>query len=71
MAPPGVPADRVALLRRAFEAAMKDPALLKEAETMSLELALQSGERIAELVAGIAATSPETIKQAERSARPE
>ena len=38
MAPPGVPKDRVALLRRAFEAAMKDPALLKEAESMSFEI---------------------------------
>jgi tripartite-type tricarboxylate transporter receptor subunit TctC len=71
MAPPGVPKDRVAVLRRGFEAAMKDPALLKEAETMSLELYLQNGDRIAELVAGIATTSPETIKQAERAARPE
>ena len=31
---------------------MKDPALLKEADGMSFEIALQSGERIAELVAG-------------------
>ena len=30
--PPGVPAERVALLRKAFEAAMKDPALLAEAK---------------------------------------
>ena len=44
MAPPGVPKDRVALLRRAFEAVMKDPALLKEAESMSLEFSLQTGD---------------------------
>ena len=71
MAPPGVPKDRVALLRRAFEAVMKDSVLLKEAETMSLELQLQTGDQIAALVAGIAATSPETIRQAERAAKPE
>jgi tripartite-type tricarboxylate transporter receptor subunit TctC len=71
MAPPEVPADRVRLLRRAFEATMKDPALLKEAEGMSFEIALQSGERIAELVAGIAATSPEVISRAERLSRPD
>jgi tripartite-type tricarboxylate transporter receptor subunit TctC len=71
MAPPGVPADRVALLRRAFEATMKDPALLKEAEGMSFEIALQSGERIAELVAGIAATSPDILGRAERASRPD
>jgi len=44
MAPPEVPADRVRLLRRAFEATMKDPALLKEAEGMSFEIALQADE---------------------------
>lgn len=71
MAPPGVPADRVRLLRRAFEATMKDPALLNEAKGMSFEIALQSGERIAELVAGIAATSPEIISRAERASRPD
>jgi tripartite-type tricarboxylate transporter receptor subunit TctC len=71
MAPPGVPADRVNLLRRAFEATMKDPVLLKEAEAMSFEIAPLSGERIAELVAGIAATSPDVISRAERASRPD
>jgi tripartite-type tricarboxylate transporter receptor subunit TctC len=71
MAPPGVPADRVALLRRAFEATMKDPALLKEADGMSFEIAFQSGERIAELVAGISATPPDIISRAERMSRPD
>jgi tripartite-type tricarboxylate transporter receptor subunit TctC len=71
MAPPGVPADRVALLRRAFEATMKDPALLKEADGMSFEIAFQSGERIAELVAGISATPSDIISRAERMSRPD
>ena len=70
MAPPDVPADRVALLRRAFEAVMKDKALLKEAETMSFEIAVQSGDRIADLVAGIASTPPEIVARAEHVARP-
>jgi tripartite-type tricarboxylate transporter receptor subunit TctC len=71
MAPPGVPADRVAVLRRSFDAAMKDPALLKEAAAMSFELSHQSGERIAELVAGAAGTPPEIVARAERVARPD
>ena len=71
MAPPEVPADRVRLLRRTFEATMKDPALLKEADSMSFEIALQSGERIAELVAGIAATSADIVSRAERMSRPD
>ena len=34
MAPPGVPADRIAILRRAFDATMADAAFLKEAASM-------------------------------------
>lgn len=71
MAPPGVPADRVNLLRRAFDATMKDPALLKEADSMSFEITPQTGERIAELVANVATTSPDTISRAERLSRPD
>ena len=70
MAPPGVPADRVALLRRAFEATMQDKALLKEADGMSFEIAVQNGDKIAALVEGIASTPPEIVGQAERVARP-
>lgn len=36
--PPGVPENRVAALRTAFEAALKDPALLKDAATGRLEI---------------------------------
>ena len=38
---------------------------------MSFEIALQSGDRIAELVAGIAATPPDIISRAERMSRPD
>jgi tripartite-type tricarboxylate transporter receptor subunit TctC len=71
VAPPGLPPERVAVLRRAFEAAVKDPGLLKEADGMSLEIAFQSGERIAELVAGISATPTDIISRAERMSRPD
>jgi tripartite-type tricarboxylate transporter receptor subunit TctC len=69
--PPGVPADRVNLLRRAFEATIKDPALLKEAQGMSFEIALQSGEKIAKLVADIASTPPEIVTRAQQLSRPD
>jgi tripartite-type tricarboxylate transporter receptor subunit TctC len=38
VAPPGVPADRVKILRDAFDKATKDPALLAEAEKRRLEM---------------------------------
>ncbi|MCC6890015.1 MAG: hypothetical protein IT536_15900 [Hyphomicrobiales bacterium] len=71
LAPPGVPAERVDLLRRAFDATMKDSALLKEAESMGFEVSPLTGERIAELVAAIAATPPEIVSRTERLSRPE
>ncbi|MEA2905748.1 MAG: hypothetical protein QOI12_3135 [Alphaproteobacteria bacterium] len=66
MAPPGVPADRVDVLRRAFDATMKDRAFLKEAETMGYEIAPKTGEQIAALVAEAIATPKDVVKKAER-----
>jgi len=42
-APPGVPADRIEILRKAFDAAMKDPALIEEAARQRLELMPMTG----------------------------
>jgi tripartite-type tricarboxylate transporter receptor subunit TctC len=46
IAPPGLPAERVAELRRAFMAAMKDPALLADVEKAKLSLDPMSGEAL-------------------------
>ena len=68
MAPPAVPADRLEALRRAFDATMRDPAFLKEAESMGFEVAPRTGERIAELVTAALATPKDIVKLAERAA---
>ena len=47
---PDVPADRVAALRRAFEATMKDEAFLNEAKQLNLEMNPFGGERAAAIV---------------------
>jgi tripartite-type tricarboxylate transporter receptor subunit TctC len=44
VAPPGVPVDRVAVLRRAFDATMKDPTFLRNAKQANLEINPMSGE---------------------------
>ena len=44
--PPGVPADRVAMLRRAFDGALKDQAFVAEARKLSLEIDPLTGEQI-------------------------
>ena len=71
MAAPAVPADRVETLRRAFDATVKDAAFLKEAETLGFEVAPQTGERIAALVAEALATPKEIVRLAERATQGE
>lgn len=44
--PPGVPAERVKILRDAFAAMTKDPAFMKEAEKLGLEVDLIRGEEM-------------------------
>jgi tripartite-type tricarboxylate transporter receptor subunit TctC len=47
---PGVPADRVAALRRAFDATIKDPEFIKEAETSRSEINAMPGEELARII---------------------
>jgi tripartite-type tricarboxylate transporter receptor subunit TctC len=58
--PPNVPAERVAALRNAFDATMKDAAFLAEADRIKVDLDPLSGQQVAELVAQVARTPPET-----------
>jgi tripartite-type tricarboxylate transporter receptor subunit TctC len=50
-APPGVPAERLAILRRAFEATLKDPAFLSDAARLQMEIDPLSGPEIEALLA--------------------
>jgi hypothetical protein len=50
VAPAGVPEDRVAALRAAFDATMKDPEYIADVEQQGLDLAPVSGEEIQALV---------------------
>lgn len=50
LAPPDVPANRVAALRRAFDATMKDAAFLAEAEKLNLDISAMTGEEVTSLV---------------------
>jgi tripartite-type tricarboxylate transporter receptor subunit TctC len=60
---PGVPADRVAVLRRAFDNAMKDPQLLGDAKRMHIEIDPIDGKGIAQIVADIVTTPQPVIDQ--------
>jgi len=63
-APPGVPAQRIAALRKAFDDTMKDPAFLDEAEKTRLEVQPVSGEEVQQLVAELYQSSPKVVKMA-------
>jgi hypothetical protein len=60
-APPGLPPERTALLRRAFDATMQDPDFLADAAARQLEIAPMTGEAVDALVRRITATPPATI----------
>jgi tripartite-type tricarboxylate transporter receptor subunit TctC len=53
LAPPGVPADRVAILRKAFMDTMADKEFLAEADKAQLEITPIAGEQIQKLVAEV------------------
>ncbi len=61
MTPPGVPAERVGELRRAFEAMMADPAALAEAARENMEIDPVSGETMERLVERLYTTPPAVI----------
>jgi len=61
VAPPGVPAERVAALRRALERTAKDPNYLADVERAKLEVDATSGEETQAAVARLIATSPEVV----------
>ena len=64
LVPPGVPAERVEALRRAFDRAMKDPELLAEAQKARLDIAPMTGEELQALVAKTVDTPAEIRKRA-------
>ena len=71
MAPPGVPADRVAALRLAFDAVAKDSAFLREAAAQGFEVMPQSGAEIAARVAAAVATPKAIADEAQRASTTE
>jgi tripartite-type tricarboxylate transporter receptor subunit TctC len=61
--PPGVPADRVKILRDAFTKTMNDPGFKAEAEKRMLELDPVSGEELETLANEVIAQPPEIIER--------
>jgi tripartite-type tricarboxylate transporter receptor subunit TctC len=64
-----VPADRVAELRKAFDAMMTDPAFVADVEKQHLDLNPLSGDALAKLVSKATDLDPNLLERAQALAR--
>lgn len=62
--PPGTPKDVVQIVRRAFDATMKDPAFLADAEKARLDLDPVTGEEVEAIIRQAYSTPKELIERA-------
>jgi tripartite-type tricarboxylate transporter receptor subunit TctC len=69
VAPPNLPADRLAVLRQAFMATMADKDFLAEADKTQLEVNPVSGEEVEKLVKEIYATPADVVAKAKEAAK--
>jgi tripartite-type tricarboxylate transporter receptor subunit TctC len=63
MAPPGIPADRLAALRKAFNDTMRDPQLLEEANKMGLEISAITGEEMQSIIDAAYKVAPALVQK--------
>jgi hypothetical protein len=63
VAPPGVPPDRVAVLRQAFDDTMKDPDFLAEAAQLKLSVNPLNGDALQKLVAEVSTLPPDLVEK--------
>jgi hypothetical protein len=64
VAPPGIPPERLAALRAAFDATMQDPAFLADAQRQDLEVRPVKGTEADALISEIYASPPAVVKLA-------
>ena len=64
--PPGVPADRLAALRKAYQAMVADPAFLADIKKLGIVLDLLPGAELQEVIAASMRMSKETQEQARK-----
>jgi tripartite-type tricarboxylate transporter receptor subunit TctC len=70
VAPPGLPAAKATLLRRAFDATAQDPDFRAEAARIGADLAPSTGEEVQALVGRIYATPRPVIERVKKLLAP-
>jgi len=66
VAPPGLPKDRLDLLRDSFSKTMKNPEFLAEARKLNLDINAKSGPELERLAREVMAPSPQMVKRLEK-----
>jgi tripartite-type tricarboxylate transporter receptor subunit TctC len=66
----GTPPELVTILRTAFDATMKDPQLIADAEKTRIDISPVPGARVQELVQKFYATPPDIVELARKAIRP-
>lgn len=61
LGPPEMPAERVSILRSAFEATMKDPSFLSDAKKSGMDVKPMSGAEIQKIVESLVKSSPADV----------
>ena len=64
--PPGVPADRLKILREAFNKSVKEPALLAEAEKRRLEMDPGTGEELETLAKDVMSAPADVVQRVQK-----
>jgi tripartite-type tricarboxylate transporter receptor subunit TctC len=67
---PGVPVDRVAALRKAFDETLRDPAFVADAEKQRLEIRPMSGDALADLIKQVIETPADLRERVKLAIQP-
>jgi hypothetical protein len=67
---PGVPAERVAALRAAFEATLKDPEFIAAAAQENMEIRSMNGDKMQEIIFGLLGSPPDVRARVKAALEP-
>ncbi len=70
-APPGTPADRIAALRKAMLATLKDPAMIADAQKLKIDYEPVTGKETTEIFKEFYKTPPELVEQGRKYTQPD
>ncbi len=70
LAPPGIPADRAAALRKAFDATMSDSEFRAEADKMMVEISPMTGAEVNTMLTELYATPKAAVEKAAKAMAP-